>query len=197
MNGLAVDWAFKTPRIRARLIDENDRELYRSLYGTPEVMVHIGPVMNVQDIDSLFLKVLGWNTEWPMRARFWRMDDVAGDAVGLFSITRQKQDPATVELGQMLLPYRQGQGYGLESSLYILNILMGDSWGLSIENAIAHNEVENTRVNRIGVLLGFERLRSDVPDDRRVRWRLERGAWQSRGIEWQRMMKDFSPQEFW
>ena len=190
-TGADMDWRFETPRIRARLIDSRDRDLYRALYTDPTVMALIGPTMNVDDADALFEKVLGWNTEWPVRARFWRMADASGAPIGLYSITRRKVAPDKIELGQMILPQRQSQRFGLEVALWIIDLLMNDRWGLGVDDLVAHNMAENTRVNRIGLALGFEQMGKDPETGHQDAWRLTHTAWQTNRETWQSLTLTF------
>lgn len=192
--GADMDWRFETPRIRARLIDSRDRDLYRNLYTDPAVMAHIGAAMNMADADALFEKVLGWNAEWPMRARFWRMADASDAPIGLYSITRRKIAPDKIELGQMILPQWQSQRFGLEVTVWIVGLLMNDRWGLGTDDVVAHNMSENTRVNRIGVALGFEHLGKDAETDHQEAWRLTHTAWLANHQAWQSLMQTFSTQ---
>lgn len=188
----AIDWRFETPRVRARLIDINDRDLYRNLYTDPAVMAHIGPAMNAAAADALFEKVLGWNSEWPMRARFWRMAEASDSPIGLCSITRRKIAPDRIELGQMILPQRQSQRFGMEVALWIIDSLMSDRWGLGADDLIAHNIAANTRVNRIGVRLGFEQLGKDADAGHQETWRLTHAAWLANQPAWRSKLRTFS-----
>lgn len=193
-TGTDIDWHFETPRIRARLIDSRDRDIYRNLYTDPAVMAYIGPAMDVADADALFEKVLGWNAEWPMRARFWRLADASDVPIGLYSITRRKIAPDKIELGQMILPQRQSQRFGLEVAVWVIDFLMNDRWGLGVDDLVAHNMAENTRVNRIGLALGFEHLGKDPETDHQEAWLLTYTAWMRKYEAWQSLMQRFSTQ---
>ncbi len=172
-----VDWTFKMPRLRARLIDAGDRDLYRALYTDPAMMAHIGAVLDVADADAMFDKVVRWNREVPMRARYWRVerrDD--GEAVGMQSILRVGTGPDVIELGLMILPYHQGLRYGLEVTTGILTALFGRRWSLETEVVVARHMPANLRIEKMGVVLRFEKLPST--DDAAHAIRLSRAAWE-------------------
>lgn len=176
----AIDWRFAATRLHARLLDERDRSLVHALYTDPAVMAHVGPALSPEDADAFFAKLLRWNAENPVRARFWAYCDLGEELsyIGLFSATRIADAPSTWELGQMLLPRRQRQGYALEISVRILDLLMSDVWGLGVEVAVGRHAGENTRLLRIGDALRFDR---DDPDGHgRETWSLTREEWWSR-----------------
>lgn len=176
----AIDWRFAATRLHARLLDERDRGLVHALYTDPEVMAHVGPALSPEDADAFFAKLLRWNAEIPVRARFWAYCDLGEELsyIGLFSATRVADAPSTWELGQMLLPQRQRHGYALEISVRILDLLMSDVWGLGVEVAVGRHAGENTRLLRIGDALRFHR---DDPDGQgRETWSLTREAWWAR-----------------
>ena len=180
MNARAdIDWRFETPRIRARLIDSRDRDLYRNLYTDPAVMAHIGAAMSEAEADVVFEKVLGYNAEWPMRARYWHLSDLVSDGpVGLLSNMRAAEDPSQIELGIMLLPQWQGQRIGQEVTRKIIALLMGNCWGLDTEVAFARHASSNVRVGRLGVALEFQSVQQPVSGP--AEWRMSKQQWLAR-----------------
>ncbi len=176
----ATDWRFAARRLHARLLDERDRGLIHALYTDPAVMAHVGPALSADAADAFFAKLLGWNAEHPVRARFWVYCDLDQEMsyIGLFSATRIADAPSTWELGQMLLPQRQRRGYALEISVRILDLLMSDVWGLGVEVIVGRHAGENTRLLRIGDALRFDRI--DPDGQGRETWSLTREAWWAR-----------------
>lgn len=180
-TGDAIDWGFETSRIRARLIDNRDRDLYLKLYTDPAVMAHIGATKSAAEAIDVFEKVLGYNAETPVRARYWRLSHSGfDDPIGLQSIVRPSADPATVELGTMLLPQSQGQGFGLEVSDRIVALLFGNHWRLDTEAVFALHASANVRVARLGVTLRFQPVEQPAPA--RAEWRLSREQWRARSL---------------
>lgn len=186
--GTDIDWRFETPRIRARLIDSRDRDLYRNLYTDPAVMAHIGAAMSEAEADVVFDKVLGYNAEWPMRARYWRLSGRSTDeAIGIQSFIRPVADPASLELGMMLLPQSQGHGLGIEASRRFIDLLLGNHWGLDAETVFARHADANARVARLGATLGFDHVNRPLeqsavqPVPAAEEWRLSRQEWLVRG----------------
>lgn len=187
-----IDWRFETLRLQARLVEGCDRDLYRSLYTDVAVMAHIGTVMSEAEADVVFGKVLGYNAETPVRARYWRLSDRGtDDAIGIQSFIRPLADPASLELGMMLLPQSQGQGLGIEASQRFVDLLLGNHWGLDIETVFARHAETNARVARLGATLGFDHV--DRPAEQRAsveqpverpapppeEWRLSREEWRA------------------
>jgi RimJ/RimL family protein N-acetyltransferase len=177
----AIDWGFETSRIRARLIDSRDRDLYLQLYTDPAVMAHIGATKSEAEAIDVFEKVLGYNAEIPVRARYWRLSQRGSDeTVGMQSIVRAAADPATVELGMMLLPQGQGQGLGIEASERMVALLFGNHWRLDTQTVFALHASANARVARLGATLGFQPV--DQPAPARAEWRLSREEWRARSV---------------
>jgi len=173
-----VDWAFEMPRIRARLMEARDRPLYRALYTDPAMMTHIGQPLSVPEADAMFDKVLRWNREVPMRARYWRIerrDD--GEAVGMQSILRVEMDESCFDLGLMILPRQQGRRYGHEVTTGILDRLFDPRWGLGTKTVLARHLPANLRIERLGVALCFEELPAKDGAARAIR--LTRAAWEA------------------
>lgn len=171
-----IDWTFKTARVRARLVDERDRELYRALYTDPAVMAHIGPTMDDVGSDALLQKISRCNTGSTNRTRYWRLSQSSSDhAIGQLSAIFAADDSTVVELGLMLLPANQGQGIGNEVSIRILDLLMGNHWGLNVITVIAQHAGSNFRVSRLGMMLGFEHRGRG--EDALEAWRLTKSDW--------------------
>lgn len=173
-----VDWAFGMPRLRARLMDERDRDLYRALYTDPAMMTHIGQPLSVAEADAMFAKVLRWNREVPMRARYWRVERREdGDAVGMQSILRAETAPDVVELGLMILPGHQGRRYGHEITAAVLDRLFDPAWALGTATVVARHLPANVRIERLGVALRFEETATADGSARGIR--LTRAAWEA------------------
>lgn len=181
-----IDWRFETSRMQARLVDARDRDLYRNLYTEVAVMAHIGAVMCEAEADVVFDKVLGYNAETPVRARYWRLSDRStDDAIGIQSFIRPLADPASLELGMMLLPQSQGKGLGIEASQRFVDLLLGNHWGLDIETVFARHAETNARVARLGATLGFDHVERPAessverPASPPEEWRLSRREWRA------------------
>ena len=170
-----VDWTFRTERIRGRLVESGDRALYHALYADPRVMADIGPTLSAEAIDALFDKVLAWNRGDPVRARYWRMSDAKDAPIGLYSLVISSESRDTADLGQMQLADRQGNGFGAEISLAMLDWVMEDRWGLGLSVATMHHSPDNWRVKRLGEMVCAERL--DTEDGASEAWRLDRTQW--------------------
>jgi RimJ/RimL family protein N-acetyltransferase len=176
-----IDWCFESAKIRARLIDSRDRDLYLKLYTDPAVMAHIGATKSEAEAIEVFEKVLGYNAETPVRARYWRLSHRSSDeTIGMQSIVRTAADPAIVELGMMLLPQGQGQSFGIEASKRMVALLFGNHWRLDTQSVFALHASANARVARLGATLGFQPV--ERPALARAEWRLSREQWLARGV---------------
>jgi RimJ/RimL family protein N-acetyltransferase len=176
MSEHAVDWAFETGRIDARLVDDRDRALYLALNTDPAVMAHIGPALDEADANAKFEKVCGYNAEWPLRARYWQLSDRrSGDAIGVLSVIRDASDAARIELGMMFLPTSQSAGYAAHITREILDRLFDDGWALGIETVVARHAPTNDRVSRLGVTLGFEHVAAG--SQTLNEWRMRKAQW--------------------
>ena len=63
MTRVVPDLAFETPRVRVRLLCEDDLDLYLALYTDPDVMRYIGPVLGKEEAEVQFRKALALNRD--------------------------------------------------------------------------------------------------------------------------------------
>lgn len=173
-----MDWGFETSRLRARLVDDRDQALYRMLYTSADVMAHIGPPFTQADADDLHRKVCGWNSEIPMRARYWRLATRDTDeTIGMQSILRVDPETRSVELGLMILPAHQKMKYGFEVTAGILDRLFGVGWALDLDEVVARHLPQNARISKLGNSLGFDSC--DLPGPSADGLRMRREVWKS------------------
>lgn len=177
-SGDDVDWAFSTRKIDARLIDACDRDLYRALYMDRYVMRHIGPTLRSDEVDTMFWKVLRWNSEVPMRARYWCLSEKQhGVSVGMSALV---QHSGGYEIGLMILPEWQGTGLGLLVTRSIRDMSMMGRWGDRIQTLTLQPRIGNVASRGLCEKLGFRLIDED---DQRVFWRLTRNEWRQNHYE--------------
>lgn len=159
-------------------MDARDQALYRMLYTSADVMAHIGPPLTQAEADILHLKVCGWNSEIPMRARYWRLAACDTDeTIGMQSILRADSGARSVELGLMILPSHQKMKYGFEVTAGILDRLFDARWALDLDEVVARHLPQNARIGRLGDSLGFDSCVLPGPSAEGLRMR--RSVWKS------------------
>jgi RimJ/RimL family protein N-acetyltransferase len=179
----SIDWTFAMGRVRGRLIDAKDRDLYRDLYAVPEVMAHIGAAMSVEAATETFQKALRHNRDPAARARYWQITDARCDqTVGMVALIRAAQAPTHAELGVMLLPRWQNRGVGLPALAGVVDGVIHGRWLRDIDRLIGRHAVANSNAGRLIEALCFDRQ----PDDGSsyVSWWLDRSIWHTRRDAW-------------
>ncbi len=185
----AIDWTFVMGRVRGRLIDATDCDLYRNLYAAPEVMAHIGATMSVEAATETFQKALGHNRDPAARARYWQITDARCDeAVGMVALVRAAQAPTHAELGVMLLPRWQNRGVGLPALAGVVDGVIHGRWLPGIDRLIGRHAIANPNAGRLTAVLGFDRQPDDDSDH--VSWWLDRATWNARWDAWPRAARN-------
>lgn len=182
MEGLAsvedaVDWTFRGPRACGRLVDARDRDLYRALYTSPQVMAEIGPTMTVEEADATFAKACGHNAREAAtaRARYWLITRTTTSAsTGIVSMVRSPLDARCGLLGTMLLPEWQNRGIGLPGLAGVVAGVLARRWPLGIDLLLGYHALSNPNSGRLTEGLGFTRM----PDEG------DQGVWRMAGDEW-------------
>lgn len=178
-----IDWNFQTQRVHARLIDQCDRDLYRDLYTSSEVMAHIAPVMSVTGADATFEQALRHSHDPEARARYWRIDDAgSGVAAGIAALVLRARSNLHGELGIMLLPHAQRRGLGLCAVAGVVEGVIAQRWWPTLECMIFRHAAANPRAGGIAARLGFQREPGDGSGS--VEWRLDRSIWYSARDQW-------------
>lgn len=187
-----IDWSFAGPRVACRLVDARDRELYRALYTSPEVMAEIGPAMSVDQADATLARACGHNVRPPATAlaRYWLIArTTTGASAGIVSMVRKPDDARCGMLGVMLLPEWQNRGVGLPGLAGVVAGVFSPRWPLGIDVLLGYHALSNPNSGRLTEGLGFARM----PDegDQGV-WRLERAEWPGCLERWPRSMRAYA-----
>lgn len=172
------DLAFETPRVKARLMCEDDLDLYLALYTDPEVMRYIGPVMGREEVARTFSKALGHNRRSGIRALYWRVFDRSSDmSIGLASLVRDAVHGVSAEVGLMLLPDCRNAGIGQHCLSAMIGGCLSGTWRLGVSEISARHAEENLAARRLVESLDFTPAGSSP--GRIVTWRMCHGAWSS------------------
>lgn len=113
---VADNFVIQTPRLTIRPLAQGDEQLYLDLYTSPQVMAFIGPTLDIEKARHSFQIALRLNAKVPFKRLFLAIC-FQNQPVGLCAINQWSAVQATAEVGLMLLPCGQGQGYGSEAKL--------------------------------------------------------------------------------
>ena len=167
---VAIDWAFAGPRVHGRLVDARDRDLYRALYTSPDVMAHIGPVMTVEQADRELARAMSHNQRPLERvcARYWCLTGMAASTpIGIGALVRESGNPTAMEVGIMLLPGHQRAGLGKEIFGQLVARAVSTRWPQPVLGLFARHARDNAHAGRLPESCGFVPVASAGP---RLRW---------------------------
>jgi RimJ/RimL family protein N-acetyltransferase len=174
---VATDLSFETPRVKARLLCEDDLDLYLALYTDPEVMRYIGPVLGGEDVLAVFENSLGHNRRLGARALYWRVFDRSNDdaSVGLASLVRENSHGVAADVGLMLSGGVQRSGLGQHCLSAMIGNCLSGSWGLGISEVMARHVERHAAAKRLVESLGFVGEGLDARGF--VSWRMRHETW--------------------
>ena len=168
--------AFDTARLHVRPLGEGDEALYCSLHTDPEVMRYIAAPMSLEVAQRSFRAACRLQSPHPQR---WVIAERgAGRGIGLLGLFA---DGDTAEIGVMLLPGKQGQGFSAEAIAGMANRVFGtmasDRSGL--QRLWARNAPANRPMSKVMQWAGFQRQDGPRTTPAQVRWQLTRDRWQA------------------
>lgn len=169
----------RTPRLRLRPINAADRTLYCRLYGDPGVMAWVGSPLPHEAADAAFGRVLRQIAVQPPRACYWILLAREGEEpLGLMAMVRDRNDPASAEVGVLLLAGAQAQGYATEA----ITALADDAFARPGLRRLwtRHRPGHNAAVALMHGL-GFvpDRVAAEGDPTASSRWQLRRADWRS------------------
>lgn len=164
-----------TSRLRLRLLEEQDGELYRSLYTDPRVMARIAPPLTAADAVRDFGAAVAHNRRDAPGHRTWAVfDRDDGRAAGIGALRRCG---TRAEVGLMLLPW----AWDGRRSHELLEALVGFALGpMSLEalDAVCMDGPNVRPSRRLVTPCGFVEVPAERPGT--VQWILRRDAWATR-----------------
>jgi len=164
------DLAFETPRVRARLLCEDDLDLYLALYTDPEVMRYVGEVLPTDAIRDLFGKVVASNRREGAAGRYWAITHLrTGAWLGQASMIRDAATERCAEIGIMLLSTAQHRGVGLQVLQALVRLALAGTIWPDVRELVARHAADNDGAGRLVSHVGFHRC--DASSDF-VCWRL-------------------------
>lgn len=113
---VADHFVIQTERLLIRPLTVQDEQLYLDLYTSSEVMAFIGPPLQLEQAKNSFQIALRLNAKRPFKRLFLAIC-VQDQPVGLCAVNQWSAETTSAEVGLMLLPCGQGQGYGTEAKL--------------------------------------------------------------------------------
>lgn len=111
---VAANFVIQTTRLFIRPLKVEDEQLYLDLYTSPAVMAFVGPPLDLEKAKNSFQIALRLNTKVPFKRLFLAIC-LNDQPIGLCAVNQWCAQLATAEIGLMLLPRGQGQGYGTEA----------------------------------------------------------------------------------
>lgn len=162
------------PRLHLRPLSPGDAALYAGLYADPDTMRHVLPPAAGERARRAFDAALAASARpWPT-ARVWTL--VRPPEIQAFGLVGLDPDGlGGAEVGAMIPPARQGQGYATEAIALLAAHAFKELGLVSLHtrHADGHGLAEGLMQR-----LGFEPApRQDGPHP--VRWRLSRARWQA------------------
>jgi ribosomal-protein-alanine N-acetyltransferase len=155
---IATDLSFETPRVKARLLCEDDLDLYLALYTDPEVMRYIGPVLGREEVEAVFSRVLNENRRLDTKGRYWALKHRrTGQWLGQAALIRDAVVTARAEVGVMLLPLAQNAGIGLQTLHALVGLVASGDVISGVDELVARHSRMNDGAERLVKHIGFQR----------------------------------------
>ena len=172
-GGDTLGWpgAFAVADMHARPLDDDDADLFATLYGDPATMRHVGPVLDPRAAARAFAAAQRQMRLHPPAARYWRLGTGQG-AYGLLSLVPDA-DRRSAETGVLLPPAVQGQGVATAMLGHLRDCLFG-AGALDV----LWTRHRSGHAAAVGLMrrLGFVEV---PPGQGWQRWQLERDTWRA------------------
>jgi RimJ/RimL family protein N-acetyltransferase len=162
-----------TPRLLLRPMVEADAAIYTRLYTNGGVMRFVAAPLSLQAARRAFELVLAQARATPPRAHYWICHSrERGNDAGLLALLPDRDDDASAEVGILLLPEAQGQGYATEAIAALADHALS---GLVLQRLWTRHARDNQAMIGLMQALGFH------PDagasDGELRWSLRCKDW--------------------
>lgn len=106
----------QTRSLRLRPLTEADEPFYCRLYTDAAVMTRVGTPLTQEAAQGAFMRVLRQVAATPPRSHNWMLHAQTADApLGMMALVPDRDDPASAEVGVLLLPDAQGRGHATEA----------------------------------------------------------------------------------
>ena len=165
----------QTRSLRLLPLVDADEAFYCRLYTDAAVMSRVGPPLTQEAAQGAFARVLRQVAATPPRSHYWMLYAGATDApLGLMALVPDRDDPASAEVGVLLLPDAQGQGRATEAIAALADSVfaMPGLQRLWTRHASGHSAAVGL-MRRLGFVAG-----PDASDaGAQSRWQLLRGDW--------------------
>lgn len=148
---IADHFVIQTTRLLIRPLTVEDLKLYLDLYTSAEVMTFIGPPLDLEKARNSFQIALRLNAKVPFRRLFLAIC-LDGEPIGLCAVNQWNAQTAAAEVGLMIVPAWQCQGYAIEALLALKQRLQ------QLFNAVqiwADMDPNNKAVIRLFITAGF------------------------------------------
>jgi len=162
---------FATPHLQASPLADGDAALFAMLYGDPDTMHHVGPVLDREAAWRGFSAARAQMRAQPPRARYWRLD-ADGGAVGLLSLVVDPV-PDCAETGVLLAGDGRGRGFAAEALSGLLSQVLRES-GL----CAVWTRHRPGHAAAVGLMRGL-RFEAEGMHGPWSRWRMTRARWRA------------------
>jgi RimJ/RimL family protein N-acetyltransferase len=162
----------QTRSLRLRPLAESDEAFYCRLYTDAAVMNRVEPPLTQEAAQGAFTRVLRQVSATPPRSHYWILHAQTADApLGLMALVPDRDDPASAEVGVLLLPDAQGQGHATEAIAALADSVFAvpGLQKLWTRHASGHAAAVGL-MRRLGFVAGPEA-------GAQSRWHLLRGTW--------------------
>lgn len=170
----------QTSRLHLRPLVDTDQDFYCRLYADPAVMARVGTPLSLEAARGAFVRVLRQIAAKPPRAHYWVLCESGTQAViGLIALVFDRDDRASAEVGVLLLPNAQRQGYATEAITVLVDKVFAE---LGISRLWTRHAPGHVAMTRLMCSLGFTQcvdLSAAVDNPTMERWQLLLGNWQS------------------
>jgi RimJ/RimL family protein N-acetyltransferase len=120
---VADNFVIHTSRLLIRPLAAGDEQLYLDMYTSAQVMAYIGPPLDVDKAKHSFQIALRLNANIPFKRLFLAIC-IQDQLIGLSAVNQWDAKQGMAEVGVMLVPARQRQGYGTEVLLALSKRLL-------------------------------------------------------------------------
>jgi RimJ/RimL family protein N-acetyltransferase len=177
-----LDTEFTGGRLILRPMRESDLDLYCTLFCDPETMRLISPPWTRDAAIDTFRSTLAATRSTPPRALFFTLTPKdAKQAIGLCTLQNVDPRQRQTELGVMLTPAGQEQGFATDALIAVIGHAFEQ---LPVDEVWVRFAVDHAACERLALRTGLVRHAEASPLDQGTnlwRWSARRGSWRVPG----------------
>lgn len=165
------------PRLLLRPMQQADAALYIRLYSDDAVMRCVADPLSLQMAGRAFKLALAQARRLPPHAHYWICRPHQHDEdIGLLALMHDRDRSGLAEVGVLLLPQAQGQGYATEAIAALADHALSEpASGLGLQRLWTRHARDNLAAAGLMQALGFHSDESSRLGE--LRWSLRREDW--------------------